>query len=247
MPDLDSRKTPRWGTENRDGKAMAILSTLLAYTDESILHSVWVDLGCGSGGIVENLAPHVERIIGVDPEPWSDWSARESANPNLSFIIARCDESELPLPPNTADVVICNQVYEHVSSPEKLLENIYAILKPGGVCYFAGPNLLWPLEPHLFWPFIHWLPRRFAQQTMVLLGSKQADFFDAYSTHYWKLMSWMKASGFEISDGIKVRLRFALEHAKKMRLAKNLSKIPRPIYALLHPFSPGFVFILRKP
>lgn len=243
---LDQEATPRWGKDHRDRKAMAIVATLQAYEGESVLQGVWVDLGCGSGGIVENLAPYVERIIGVDPEPWPDWRVLEAANNNVTFLIAPCDEREPPLARNSADVVICNQVYEHVSSPENLLSNIHSLLKPGGVCYFAGPNLLWPIEPHLFWPFIHWLPRRFAQRIMILLGSKQADLFDAHSTHFWKLTGWMKTSGFDVSEGLKMRLLFALENAKRTGLARMFSRIPRPVYELLHPASPGFVFILRK-
>lgn len=247
VTDLKARQyKPRWGNMDRDRKASAILSTLLSYSGEQVLNGLWVDIGCGSGGIVAALAPQVERVIGVDPEPWPDWSVLESSNQNLSFLTAPCDTSDLPLPPNSVDVIICNQVYEHVASPENLLSNIHALLKPGGVCYFAGPNLLWPIEPHLFWPFIHWLPRDFAQRTMILLGSKQAELFDAHSTHYWKLTRWMQTRGFEISEGIKMRLIHTLAPAETTILARFIMRIPRPIFAVLHPAAPGFIFLLRK-
>lgn len=238
--------SPRWGRENRDRKALAILSTLRAYSNEQGLGGVWVDLGCGSGGMAATLAPYVERIIGVDPEPWPDWKNIESSTPNLSFITAPCDKTTPPLPPQSADVIICNQVYEHVASPQNLVANIHRLLKPGGICYFAGPNLLWPIEPHLLWPFIHWLPRRIAQRGMTLLGSSQAGLFDAHSTHYWKLKGWMKAMGFEVSEGVKMRLLHTIESSRMDSLAKIIHRTPRAVFTLLHPVSPGFIFLLRK-
>lgn len=237
---------PRWGSEGREQKATAILSSLLAYSDEKILNGLWVDVGCGSGGMVSALAPYVRRVVGVDPEPWPQWSECSSSRLNASFVIAYCDRDEFPLLPDSADIIICNQVYEHVRDPQKLLFNIYTLLKPGGVCYFAGPNLLWPIEPHLFWPFVHWFPRSFSQELMALLGSKQFHLLDANSTHYWKLVGWMKGQGFEVFDGIKTRLFHSLVNASMLNSAKFVSKIPLRFFRAAHPLSPGFVFILSK-
>lgn len=238
--------TPRWGNEGRDRKAMAILRTMVARCGDRVAEGTWLDIGCGSGGIASALAPHVGRIIGIDPEPWPSWPALAEGQSNLSFLPAGFDGDELPLPEGAADVVICNQVYEHVAHPAALIRNIHRVLKPGGVCYFAGPNLLWPIEPHVYWPFVHWLPRRAAQRLMRALGSKRADALDAYSKSYWRLLSWFGEAGFESVDAVADRLSVELDMRRHVNLANIIRHIPPAGRKLLAPFWPGFIFVLRK-
>lgn len=237
---------PRWGNQGRDRKAQAIWLTLRERCGAEIADGCWLDVGCGSGGIAATLAPHVRSITGVDPEPWDAWEQQAAAHPNLTFLVGEFDGDRPSIPESSMDVTICNQVYEHVSNHEALIGNIYRVLRPGGVCYFAGPNLLWPIEPHVFWPVVHWLPRTWAHNLMRGLGSRRADELDAYSRSYWTLKSWFTKAGFEARSNISGRLRAELEIRKHASAARLASTIPPGILAPLVPFSPGFVFILRK-
>ncbi len=63
-----------------------------------------------------------------------------------------------PLEDESCDLVICAQVYEHVPDDRRLAEEVYRVLKPGGVVFFSGPNWLFPIEGHYHLPFLHWLP-----------------------------------------------------------------------------------------
>ncbi|MFE8032936.1 class I SAM-dependent methyltransferase [Thiohalocapsa marina] len=159
---------PRWGAEHREAKAAAILQTLCHFAMSNPARADWLDFGCGSGGIAAWLADHVDHITGVDPEPWERWRTFQAAHANLRFIPASAENSGLP--EQSVDVVICNQVYEHVDDPQRQISEIRRVLRPGGYCYFAGPNLLFPIEPHVYWPFVHWLPRQFARSLMKALG-----------------------------------------------------------------------------
>jgi hypothetical protein len=133
-----------------------------------------------------------------------------------------------------------------VDDPEALLRSIHDVLNPGGICYFAGPNLLWPIEPHVFWPFVHWLPRRLAQGAMRIFGSRRANDLDAFAWTYWRLMHAFRRFGFEARSAIRDRLRaaVALRPNLPLRLAASVLGI---VLAPLTPFAPGFVFVLRKP
>ncbi len=242
----DAKTTPRWGNEYRERKAIAILGTLVSECGEEVKAGVWLDIGCGSGGIANALAPHVSQIIGIDPEPWPCWSGMAEKTHNLSFVQAGFDSDELQMDGETADVIICNQVYEHVAQPAVLIRNIHRVLKPGGVCYFAGPNLLWPVEPHVYWPLVHWLPRRAAQSLMRALGSKQAGMLDAYSKTYWRLMSWFRKNGFESTDAVPARLSVELDTRRYKELAKIIRQTPPFGSKLVAPFWPSFIFVLRK-
>lgn len=246
MHESVSPSDPRWSNVARDRKALAIWRTLGRLCGHEISRGAWLDVGCGSGGVASNLAARVERITGVDPEPWSAWSVSMQANPNMHLVAGEFDGPTPPFPDESFDVVICNQVYEHVKDPAALIRNIHRVLKKDGVCYFAGPNLLWPIEPHVFWPFVHWLPRGVAQRAMAMLGSRRASELDAYSVTVWRLLSWFGSCGFEVNDGIRARMMIAEGNGLAARLVRRFGKIPLGLHRLLLPFMPSFIFLLRK-
>jgi 2-polyprenyl-3-methyl-5-hydroxy-6-metoxy-1,4-benzoquinol methylase len=247
MGDTNTRQPdPRWGGKDRDIKAQTILKTTAHFVSIPLLQTNWLDIGCGIGGIAANIAPYVKSITGIDPEPWPEWSDFQEQYPNLQFSHESIES--LSLTDNSIDIIICNQVYEHVPNPQYLIAEIYRILKPGGYCYFAGPNLLFPIEPHVFWPFVHWLPRPFAVKLLCICGSK--GILDAYSTHYWKLKKWL--SHFEITNAVPVIIQNSEIYGKSSWLKpfwlwRFLSYIPSSVIHAMTWLSPGFVFILRKP
>jgi len=50
-----------------------------------------------------------------------------------------CDIAELPLLENSADIIINKAVLEHIPNPEQVIDEIYRILKPGGMIYTSVP------------------------------------------------------------------------------------------------------------
>ena len=235
---------PRWGQEGRDRKAEAILATLQLHCGRDLTRGTWLDIGCGSGGVAATLAGHVQHVVGVDPESWECWNQFRKDHPNLDLHEGSYRDLGTLLQADSIDVVVCNQVYEHVDDPIALLAAIHRVMKPGAVCYFAGPNFWWPIEPHVFWPFVHWLPRSFAHRVMRALGSKRAQSLDAWSTHYWRLTKWFRGAGFALSTAIAARIdsEFA-ERGWGVRLPRWFAMLVNA----LAPLSPGFVFVLRKP
>ena len=236
-------RTPRWGNERREEKAVAILETLLSIAGSGIMQGAWIDVGCGSGKIAATLAREVRAVVGVDPEPWPAWEEQKGGN--LSYRVGRFDADLPACFRASANVVVCNQVYEHVGDPGRLLKNISESLLPGGVCYFAGPNLLWPIEPHVFWPFVHWLPRKFAIALMAFFGSARTEEFDAYSMSYWKIKQLLRESGFSSTNAIKERL-LAEKRISNSFILSAVRFMPKPLFGIFAPFAPGFVMVLRK-
>lgn len=237
---------PRWGNLARDRKAAAIAATLSGHCGEDVLRGRWLDVGCGSGGIAAGLSRHVDDIVGVDPEPWEEWVEAKGRFDNLSFKVAAFDAPELPVEPSSFDVVICNQVYEHVADPRQLLRNIHSALRPGGRCYFAGPNLLWPIEPHVFWPFVHWLPRGLAHRLMTALGSRRVAEFDAFSSTSWTLKRWFREAGFSVESALSGRVRVELDLRGDSAMSSLSRWIPGLMWEAVLPVAPGFVFVLSR-
>lgn len=239
--------TPRWGAEKRDQKAEAIWKTLQASELLPRSSSDWLDVGCGSGGIASALAVRVERMLGVDPEPWPQWVSLCERHNNLTFKAGHFDRLHIEVPTACADVIICNQVYEHVRDPAQLISNLYRTLRPGGVVYFAGPNLLWPIEPHVHWPFVHWLPRHIALSVMTALGSSRTRDLDATSTYWLRLERWFKTTGFEVTNGIGLRAKNCDTSSIAGQLLGLMARlVPGFIWNLTRPVAPGFVYILKK-
>ncbi len=236
---------PRWGSQDRSKKAETIWQTMLHYAGPSIQHGCWLDIGCGSGGIAAHIAPRVSTMLGMDPEPWTRWQTLACSQPNLKFLHGGYDHQPALLPPASVDVVICNQVYEHVPDPCALIEFIHRILKPGGYCYFAGPNLLFPIEPHVYWPFVHWLPRRWSKRLMRMLGSTRGEDLDAFSTHVWQLKAWLRPH-FQLANAVPFILREVLPAQHCGRFWRTLARVPEQVFKILNPLSPGFVFVLKK-
>ncbi|MBJ6985300.1 class I SAM-dependent methyltransferase [Luteimonas sp. MC1750] len=233
---------PRWGAKNRDRKAAAILRTMRMICGDTVVGGRWLDAGCGSGGIARALADQVQYVEGVDPDSWTHWRTFEAETENLRFHVGECDGPEPPLPAARYDIVVCNQVYEHVRDPFALLVNIHRMLKRDGHCYFAGPNLWWPIEPHVFWPFVHWLPRTTAHRCMTALGSHRARELDAYSSSYFRLARWFREAGFEYRNVFAERLEAGFpEDAMSGRAFGLAARAGRA----LAPVQPGFVFHLR--
>ncbi len=236
-----SAQDPRWGANDRDKKAYVILKTITHYMITTSDQTDWLDIGCGSGGIAVAMSPSVKSITGVDPESWVRWDEFQKSHKNLKFINQPIEG--LSMNDNSMDVIICNQVYEHVPDPQFLIKEIYRILKPGGYCYFAGPNLLFPVEPHVFWPFVHWLPRSLAVKLMQAFGSN--GILDAYSKDFWTLNRWF--DGFEVINALPWMIKNPRAIGKYQMIWILVSHVPKRIINLLSVISPAFVFILRKP
>lgn len=141
-----------------------------------------LEVGCGAGYISQYFSRYSPKVYGVDV---ADERVTKS---NYKF--QRFDGKHLPFKDGTFDLIISNHVIEHVgvtqSDQQRHLDEIYRVLKVGGVLYLATPNVLWLYEPHLKTPFIHWLPFslrdqlvRFREQSyqIRLLSKKELELF----------------------------------------------------------------------
>lgn len=99
-----------------------------------------IDVGCGSGHLLNGLAGQFEQRIGLDVSRRrldelgggrpDGWEFRE-ADLNEAF----------PLEDESADVVVANQVIEHILDPMSFAREIRRILLPGGRSVITTPNI----------------------------------------------------------------------------------------------------------
>jgi SAM-dependent methyltransferase len=117
-----------------------------------------LDYGCGSGQIVGLL-----RERGIDAwgcDVFYEGGNRSSQIPTvLQPYIQRMQGSVIPHSDISFDVVLSNQVFEHVPDMEATLIEIARILKPDGVAFNIFPDRGVWREGHCGIPFLHWFPK----------------------------------------------------------------------------------------
>lgn len=102
-----------------------------------------VDLGCGGGLMSEPLARRGATVVGVDISRASLSCARihGASIPGLTYMAG--DVRSPPLPPGSADVVLCADLLEHVENWPQVLTAAFTLLRPGGRCYCSTINRTW--------------------------------------------------------------------------------------------------------
>ncbi len=100
-----------------------------------------VDLGCGTGEVLEKLLEVSAMAIGVDGSPKMLDLARRRFNDNinklanLSFRIGELDH--LPLRDSEANFACINLVLHHLSEPKIAIDEIYRVLTPKGYVFIS--------------------------------------------------------------------------------------------------------------
>ncbi|MDL2317352.1 metalloregulator ArsR/SmtB family transcription factor [Desulfovibrio sp. OttesenSCG-928-A18] len=95
---------------------------------------VAVDLGCGTGNVLQSMLQKAKSVIGVDGSARMLELARRRLSADSERISLRIgDLSHLPLRDGEADFASLNMVLHHVPSPGEVLEEIRRVLSPGGL------------------------------------------------------------------------------------------------------------------
>jgi ubiquinone/menaquinone biosynthesis C-methylase UbiE len=96
-------------------------------------------LGCGPQPLtVKTLVQKNYNAVGVEPVNSFVRSA-EKYLASLGRVLEGSAEA-IPLPSNSQDLILCEGVLEHVDSPTKSLDEIFRVLRPGGIVYIHTTN-----------------------------------------------------------------------------------------------------------
>lgn len=100
-----------------------------------------LDLGCGRGGLVEQLDHPLAQLVGLDPDPRSLVEHRLPGLPRGAGF-----SHALPFRCGAFDLVYASWLLEHLERPERDLAEIGRVLAPGGAFVFITPNGRHPLS-----------------------------------------------------------------------------------------------------
>ena len=96
-----------------------------------------MDIGCGNGEISDFFSLNND-LYAVDVS-----DQRRNLNPVVKFTLVEFEK--LPFDSNFFDIVISNQVIEHLDEQDMHMREIKRILKKEGICYMATPNKTSPI------------------------------------------------------------------------------------------------------
>jgi 2-polyprenyl-3-methyl-5-hydroxy-6-metoxy-1,4-benzoquinol methylase len=146
-----------------------------------------LDFGCGRGDLVGCLRREGWRAFGIDIDPAF---VKSGSLLNRLFvdeyeILSTSDEDGITLfPDEFFDIIISDQVLEHVSDLDEAASEMARLLKRGGKIMHIFPASHCLIEPHFFMPLVHWLPkttvRKFAIKVFLQIGLGR-QFFPSHS------------------------------------------------------------------
>ncbi len=147
-----------WG--RGQARRVALIAEHIPLAERRIL-----DVGCGVGQYVRQLRELPATVMGIDVE-----RARvQRGSAEVAGLVVGAAES-LPFAAESFDVVLLNEVLEHVADDRQALHEALRILAPGGHVVVYVPNRLFPFETHgIYWrgryrfgnyPLVNYLPDR---------------------------------------------------------------------------------------
>jgi SAM-dependent methyltransferase len=182
-----------------------------------------LDLGCGRGGVLEQLGAAVYYAVGFDPDLQS---LREHRVVGLPRAAALADH--LPLHDASFDVIACSWVLEHVADPNRVFAEAARVLRHGGSFVFLTPNST---------SLVAWLNRilKPLQQVLVpkLYGRAEADTFPVM----YRANTHRQIVNLAANTGLQVDLLRHVEdptylafHPLLYRVSVALSRITPPVH-----------------
>lgn len=224
-------------------KALKVIKVLRAHYGGPLAHLTAVDVGASTCLMTEVFAEEIGTVIALDPDHVGlRHGQSRGARANLRFVCG--DGTNSPLADESVDIVICNQVYEHVEDQPGLAREIFRILKPDGFCYFGAGSRYVLIEGHYFLPFLSWMPLAWSSKYLRLMGRKID--YDVYLLSYYKLKQLL--CNFEFHD-FTTRVLTEPEKFSAEDLVKPGSiwtKLPPRLYEWAKPILPGWAWVLTK-
>lgn len=113
-----------------------------------------LEVGCGNGyylNLLNKLGFNL-TLTGIDNDVLALQDARKIIRDNkVKFKLV--DANKLPFGNNFFDKVVISEVIEHVEDQQKVLSEIYRVLKPGGIMVLTTCNIDYPF----LWDPVNWI------------------------------------------------------------------------------------------
>jgi SAM-dependent methyltransferase len=110
-----------------------------------------LDFGCGNGAAVVEERANGLNVLGCDMSSSLDTAPKDLIERGVLRAID-VSNYRIPFENDEFDMVVSNQVLEHVQNYEEAFREIRRVLKPGGISIHIFPSRYTPVEPHIYVP-----------------------------------------------------------------------------------------------
>ena len=145
---------------------------------------------------------------------------------------------------NFYDVITCSHIYEHVPDANKLMSEIYRLLKPGGVCFFAAGNRFKVIEGHYRLPFLSFFPKRISNLYLKITGKGN----EYYENHLSYKNLKQLVNQFEIIDYTVETIKYPKKYFATDLITENTfrQKLYLTIAKYFYFLIPTYLWLLKK-
>jgi ubiquinone/menaquinone biosynthesis C-methylase UbiE len=225
--------------KQKANKILAVLKDHLGQLNNLKL----LDIGSSTGIITSFLSKNFLETVGIDIDEKAVQYAKENfENEHLHFYIQ--DAINISFPDSSFDIVNCTHIYEHVPDSKRLMDEIYRVLRPAGVCFFAAGNRIQFFVEDYNLPLLSVIPKWLAHKYIRLF--KKADFYYENSLSYWGLKQL--TSRFEIIDYTKKVIKNPVKYYATDMVNEN--SITQWCYLFVLKIAywicPTYIWILKK-
>lgn len=142
-----------------------------------------LDWGCGRGMRVAKLLEMGFDAFGVDVDPEPMGNGRplflsRGYDPDERLNRISADDCRSSFPEGFFHVVLSDQVFEHLAKLDTVACEVARVTMPGGKGLHIFPSKWGLIEPHLFLPCIHWLPKNWIRYFYLRLKLKRVPVWD---------------------------------------------------------------------
>jgi ubiquinone/menaquinone biosynthesis C-methylase UbiE len=120
------------------GKFVAPMYKEILHRINSANPATLLDIGCGNGNILSNLADTKISLFGLDISDNMIQIAKERLANRASLIVG--DAEKLPFENESFDFILCNASFHHYPNPKKVLNEMYRVLNNKGILLIGDPN-----------------------------------------------------------------------------------------------------------
>jgi len=190
-----------------------------------------LDYGCGAGRIVALMRERGLDAFGCDVFYGGGGGLRNVPPELMGTAIRRIEDGRIPFPDGRFDLVISNQVMEHVEDLNLVLQEIHRVLKPGGEALSIFPDRDTWREGHCGVPFLHRFPKGSTARVYYALAWRTAGFGShkqgkgrlEWSRHKCRwLDDWTHYRTYDEIRRIFARYFTGLQHLEHDRIDKRL-------------------------
>lgn len=213
--------------------------------------SLFLDVGCGSGGLLADVASMGYPGAGIDASMTMLVAAKRMIEAHGGTPRLACAYAEaLPVANGSLGAIAMYDSIEHVGSVQQTLAEAARALQPGGYLAISTPNRFsLAAEPHVFLWGVGWLPR--SQQVRYVRWRSGQDYRGTELLSTWEMSRQLRRQP-ELEFEIRVPqvpeeeiAHFSMRRAALARLYNRIARIRGARSALLA-VGPFFQVIARR-